>query len=282
MLNDDKLKHLQKCELLIADEIKRICDKNDIRYFMVAGTMLGAIRHQGFIPWDDDMDFGMERAEYEKFCKICKTELSQAFKLQTWDTDNSYPFSFGKIRLNNTHIRELFASPHNSCDGIFVDIFPFDNAPDDSKLFKKQGFYYYLFKRALWLKKGYGINIKKQGLKQKVKYELISIALAIIPYRYLKYCFNRVIQKYNAIETKRLVFDAPYSYEKNCVEREWVLDLTSYPFENNSFPAFKSYNTYLAHLYGDYMELPEIRKRHSHDILSVEFGKYSSYGVQNT
>lgn len=275
MLNSDELKRLQACELLIAKEIKRICEINNIKYFMIAGSTLGAIRHQGFIPWDDDMDFGMERAEYERFCRVCKKDLHTEFELQTWDTDAEYPFSFGKIRLKGTHIKEKFSCSGNAHDGIFVDIFPFDNIPDNPKKQNSQKRAYYFYKRALWIKKGYGINIKEQSFKQSIKYNLFKTICFLIPYNCLKNRFSSIMQKYNQISTKQLTIDGAYSFERNSIKREWIERIIEYPFENDVFPSFQDYDLVLRNMYGDYMTLPNINSRHNHDILEVDFGIYS-------
>lgn len=275
MLEGNELRKLQMCELLIADEIKRVCEKNNIRYFIVAGTLLGAVRHGGFIPWDDDMDFGMLREDYDRFVEVCQKELSPDYVLQTWDTDENYPFSFGKLRLNNTHIMESFSSPSNSHDGIFVDIFPFDNAPDNYNERKKQERRYYLYKRVLWIKKGYGQNIKEESMIKHIKYNVSKRLCSPVPYRKVKNQFDKIIRKYNGYKTNRVVFDAPYSYEKNCIDIQWAKDLNVYEFEGHSYPGIRDYDAYLSHLYGDYMTLPPEDKRHSHDIVKVDFGPYN-------
>ena len=99
---DNQLRLCQLRQLSIAKEIQRICKKHKIIFFLNAGTLLGAVRHQGFIPWDDDLDVGMLRSEYDRFIDIASKELDEAYFLQTWDSDPKYPMPFAKIRLNGT------------------------------------------------------------------------------------------------------------------------------------------------------------------------------------
>lgn len=96
------LRKVQLKQLEIAKEIKRVCEENEIGYFLCYGTFLGAVRHKGFIPWDDDLDLGMLRADYEKFCRIAPSALKPEFCLQTWYTDPNYGLPFGKVMLRNT------------------------------------------------------------------------------------------------------------------------------------------------------------------------------------
>ena len=129
---DISKKKLQTAILMIAKEIVRLCDENNIPYFINGGTQLGAIRHKGFIPWDDDFDIGMRRADYEKFLKVCEEQLDHnKYFLQTEDTEKNYAFYFAKIQLKGTSIIEDFSKNVQIEHGIFVDIFPYDNIPDN-------------------------------------------------------------------------------------------------------------------------------------------------------
>ena len=125
---EKNLRKLQLLQLDIAKAIKELCESNGIPYFLIGGTLLGAIRHKGFIPWDDDFDVGMLREDYERFIKIAEEKLDKKkFFLETWDTEKGYGFPFAKVKLNGTKYPERNA-PKSVHQGIFVDVFPIDTA----------------------------------------------------------------------------------------------------------------------------------------------------------
>lgn len=275
MNNDDQLKKIHSLELKIALEVKRICDKYSIPYFLTAGTTLGAVRHKGFIPWDDDMDIGMLRANYIRFIEVCENELGEEFFLQTWDSDSQYPFSFGKIRLNNTHMIEGFSKNQNEThNGIFIDIFPFDNVPDNSISRKIQGYKYYICKRLLWIKKGMGDNMKEQSFKQRFRYNLFYLFSCLFSYERVKNYYKKAQVKYNNTITQKVVTDGSYTYSKESIERVWVENLELVSFETEKFLTYKDRKKYLEYFYGDYMKLPPVEKRNRHALINVDFGPY--------
>lgn len=132
---------VQKEILKILKEIDRICEKNNIEYFLTGGTCLGAVRHEGFIPWDDDADIGMSREDYKRFIKALKKDLSSDFVFQCYEEDKRYLVTWPamKIRLKNTYVEEKNALLKNKCkesDGLFVDIFIFDYSSQSELLDK--------------------------------------------------------------------------------------------------------------------------------------------------
>lgn len=275
MKNSEKeiLEKLHKLELEIALELKRICDKYQIEYFLIAGTMLGAVRHGGFIPWDDDMDIGMLRVDYDKFINICKKELSEKYFLQTWDNDSEYPFSYAKIRINDTKIIEKFSKNSNAHLGIFIDIFPFDNVPNSNIRKKIQGKEIYILRRLLWIKKGYGKEYFTSIL-DKLKYEILRHISNLFTFTYLKEKLYRILTKYNEEVSEFVFTDGSYGYDKEMIKRKWVTNLSTINFEGEKFLAIKDYNEYLSYFYGDYMVLPPEDKRGGHQIIDIDFGKY--------
>lgn len=271
------LEKIHKYELEIAKEIKRICENNNIKYFLTAGTTLGAVRHGGFIPWDDDMDFGMLRSDYEKFVTVCGQELGKNFWLQTWDTDENFPFSYAKIRLKGTHLIEDFSAESkyvdNEQNGLFVDIFPYDSAPDNKIARKIQGVKYYILKRILWIKKGYGKNMKSNK-KQALKYYAFVAFSKFFSYKMVKNRYKKILTKYNSETTLKIVTDGSYKYSKETIDRSLADNLEPIQFEGENFLTYKDTHKYLTHFYGNYMELPPVEKRDGHSVLNVDFGQY--------
>lgn len=274
MDKNEQLEKIHGLELEIAKEIKRICQIHNIPYFLTAGTLLGAVRHGGFIPWDDDMDIGMLREDYERFLEACKTELGERFFLQTWDTVPDYPMPFGKICLNGTHFREEFSGDAKIHDGIFVDVFPYDNVPDDEKERKKQARRCRICKRLLWVKKGMGKRLRKGPLREKINYWGPWLLAQILPYEAVKNYFKRILVKYNGQETQKVVTCGSYPYQKESLERDWVTHLEQIPFETEMFLGYRDREAYLVYFYGDYRKLPPEEDRDRHHRVNVDFGPY--------
>lgn len=122
----DKSELVKYAQLDLLIELDRICKKNGINYFLVGGTLIGAIRHNGFIPWDDDIDVGMLRADYEKFEKACEKDLNPEYAKYDWHIDSASPLPFLKLKIKGTHYREYFSKDSNMNDAIFIDIFPYE------------------------------------------------------------------------------------------------------------------------------------------------------------
>lgn len=270
--NDEVLERMHRLHLILADEVKRICEKNDIKYFMIAGTLLGAVRHKGFIPWDDDMDFGMLRPDFERFLKVCDEELnSKTFFLQTDRNDKYYTFNFAKLRLNGTRVIEDFSCNISVNQGIYIDIFPIDAVSDNriEKAIQYKSFW--LYRNLLWIKCGYGSDSRKKELS----YRIANTVSKLFSIEFLKRKKMKCITKYMDKKTQYVVTsDGNYGLKKETLKADWVLHTKDYSFEDRVYPGIEDYDQYLSYFYGDYMKLPPKEKRNHHGRLKVDFGKY--------
>ncbi len=272
MDNNEILEHMHKLHLILADELKRICEKHNIKYFMIAGTLLGAVRHKGFIPWDDDMDFGMLRPDFERFLEVCSKELdTDKFYLQTDRNDKYYTFNFAKLRLNGTKVLENFSSKVNTNQGLYIDIFPIDAVSDNKMKAAVQYKTFWFFRNLLWIKCGYGSNERRKKLSSKLAFVLSKI-FTIEQLKRYKY---KSISKYIGENSIKVVTsDGNYGLKKETLKAEWLKQVAEYEFEDRHYPGIADYQSYLTYFYGDYMKLPPVEKRNHHGRLEVDFGDY--------
>ena len=160
-MNEEKIVKLRQAQLMIAKEIKRICEKYDINYFLDSGSMLGAVRHNGFIPWDDDMDIGMCCDDYAKFIAVAPTELDDRFFLDNYETNKNNPLVFSKVRLKGTKYIEEIGNKDLVHNEIFVDVFPYYYISDNMIERKLEGIQMAFLAQAIMSKSGYKRNKKK-------------------------------------------------------------------------------------------------------------------------
>ena len=272
-MNNTELVKCAQLDMLI--ELKRICEKNKIPYFLVGGTLIGAIRHNGFIPWDDDIDVGMLRKDYEKFIEVCATELNEEYVLHDWHIDPNSPLPFLKMKIKGTHYRERLSQNSEMSDEIFIDIFPFENAPNTAYQRAMHSVFREPLKKILLLRCGFEID-RDGGLMKKCAYKLLRFISKVKSLESWKDCFARMAQRYNDKETDYVVgFSGAYSYKKECKPREMMQRLGLHTFEGVEVNVPQDYDEYLRQIYGDYMKLPpESEQQGRHGILYVDMGRY--------
>lgn len=242
------------------EEIDRICRKYNIKYTLAYGTLIGAIRHNGFIPWDDDIDIAMLRADYIKFKEICKTELGKKFFYQSNDTDPEYYYLFDKIRLNDTIFKESFVSKYNIHHGVYIDIFPVDKIANKGLRRKWQYCKFHFYRTGLMSK--YLMLGAREG-KKKYAAALLRCLYFAFPLSYLYRKCHEIAMSCNHDNCKDVInFFSPYRLRE-------VFDYSVYTrhvehtFEEKSFSILKDYDLYLKQIYGRYMELPPENKRNT-------------------
>ena len=270
-----EFRKMQLMELDMLVEFDRVCNDNNIKYVIFGGTMLGAIRHKGYIPWDDDADIAMLREDYEKFKKVAKNLNQDICCFQDYTTDSKYRWGYGKLRRTGTKYIRIGQEGLKCKTGIFVDVFPLDDVPNNLIGQMIQDFYCFCCRKILWSEVG------------KSTYKGIMGAwfslLSKIPTKKVFKWLDRYIRKSknaNNNKVRILCFTSIgklYYKHKLCerygMPKEWYLERSKYLFENKELWGSKDYDAVLKYFYNDYMTPPPENKRACHSPFStIDFG----------
>lgn len=248
----------KRIQLDILKELKYVCDKNNIDYSLGGGTLLGAIRHKGYIPWDDDIDIMLMRSEYEKLLNIFNNESrKKEYKLISYKNTTNYYYPFAKIvnvktRLIEDSYRDLEEM------GIYIDIFPIDYLPNEEQKVKKIYKKYKLENKLLGIykyNKDSTANKKKMYLKKVIRFFLVKLKI----YKLILSSIDNLCKKY--VKTNKVACISGRYFEKEIMPSEYISDYVQVDFEGESYKAAKGYDEYLTKHYGNYMELPPKEKQ---------------------
>lgn len=232
-------------------EVDRICKKHDIAYMLFAGTALGAVRHQGFIPWDDDLDVIMLRPDYRRFLQVAPNELEKDYYLQA-EFSEHWPMFFSKLRKNGTACMERFV-PRDPLmhQGVCIDIFPCDNLSDSPTKRCLQFAASKLVIAGSLYQRGY---ITHSPVKK-----LIMQFSRILPLRTLhRFALNEDELQSQMVHS---FFAASSRYTHSVYDRRWFTEYTVLPFEGDTFPISAHYEQLLTTLYGDWRRIPPPEER---------------------
>ncbi len=264
-----QLNDTQRYILSVMRDVADIFQKLEIPYYMQGGTMLGAVRHKGFIPWDDDIDIGVPRADYERFLQEIPAYLPENLELRTYWDESDHHYYFARIVDKRYKIKRM-GSMEVRYENVWIDIFPLDGMPNNA-IARHWHEICLLIHRAKYhiacLEK---VNIKRPG---RALIERIIIKVAAVT-RMPKW-FNarreldkvdRLLKKYPLAQSDYIVnFMGQTSYHFNELFRKEVYGKTTYyPFEDMRLPGPEKYDAYLTSLYGDYMEPPRVEDRNAH------------------
>ncbi len=274
------LRKLQLTQLEILKDIDKFCKENNIEYYIAYGTTLGAIRHGGFIPWDDDIDISMKRDEYNRFIKLAKEKMQDKYDILDIENTKGYIATFAKVSKKGTKFIE--ASDTNKYEqGIFVDVFPLDYSPDDvekrKKLYKKSWF---------WARMCVLCEISNpilphnmSGVKKviaKAGCKTVHMCLRLFRFNkikaYHRYLKNTTMHNEMKSEMKYIADYQAMHPEKTTVLEKDIYPLKTMQFEDYEFPVPNNVDAYLTSVYGDYMKLPPEDKRHNHVAKELVFG----------
>lgn len=266
----EKRKKVWNEELAILETIVNVCNKYNINYSMAGGTLLGIVRHNGYIPWDDDIDIAMKRNEYEKFLKFYKKENTGYF-LQCSDTENAYIRGHAQIRNSDTTAIILGDQYNDYNKGIFVDIFPLDNVPDDTR--KRTKFISKNKKQKKFLS-FYFYKNSKNIFKKIFKYCLWKMPFLNINNEIKK--FEKNAQIYNLQNTKKC-YTVTFGCDKFCYDNEWFNRLIERDFYTIKVKIFKDYDLALKRQYGNYIEIPKNKNGSIHGQVFFDCDKSYKY-----
>lgn len=258
------LRQLQMIQLEMLIEVDRICRKCEIQYNIIAGTLLGAVRNGGYIPWDDDADVALLRPEYEKFRKACKTELDKSrFIFQDHRNTKGYRWGYGKLRRKNTLFLREYQEHMPYMQGVFIDIFPLDGVPDNYFLRGAKNFECFCVRKILWSKVG---KAAERNFWRRQIYKILDK----IPEKNIFHYYHGMIFSANRKKTRMvriLMFPTPnseYGYYRN-----WYENSADTEFEGKVLRGIKDYDSYLTFKFGDYMQLPPESERKVHPVSKI-------------
>lgn len=249
--------------LSVMDEIDRICRKYDLKYYLIGGTLLGAVRHGGFIPWDDDLDIVMPREDMNKFIDIAAQELQKEFQLE-WFTSKKYYYQyFPKVSLKNT---VFYQSGLTECcqSGIFVDVFPLDLSPTYTP---------WLDRQKKFIRNLYGIRTARYSTPKTPKLKSYTFLSYLLGANILDYLSNRVLNNV-ASRGKQCYanFGSQYLLKKQTMPVEWYGEGVDILFNGHTYVAPVEKEKILNSIFGErYMQLPPIDKRRTHYPSWVKF-----------
>ena len=269
--NEETLNHIKHIELMILEDFIKICEDNDIEYYLIYGTQIGAVRHQGFIPWDDDIDVILFREDYEKFLRIMEKSPNDKYTIFDSRYNEEYFFQFGRISLNDTYWAEFWAEQVSFNLGFHLDLFILDKLPQN-KIKRKL----YIF-RCFYLARLYTISVLKYYDYSPFINSILKLAHNLL--KIFKFSPNYFRNKLYKLFTKYENEDSEYVTDLTLRERVYFKKTDFKPGKTVKFEHLQctipnnDYNT-MYPIYGDYMQLPPEEERVAHILYNMDFGKY--------
>ncbi len=264
-----ELRDIQLEALKILDEFVALCDRNNLTYYISGGTYLGAVRHKGFIPWDDDVDVAMPRKDYNRFLVIAEEELPSYYKLNHFSRQKNSMFYVPKIENEQFKMVSRIAKIEKKVN-LWIDVFPLDGLPDN-KIIRKLHCARLLILRGEYKLAFFDIlvdykNKNRPWYENAVMWiaERIKIGKLFNSYKVMKK-LDKVLSKYDFYESEYVMnFMGSYKFKSILSRPEIYAEGAKYDFEGRTFNGPKDFDRYLTQIYGDYMKLPPVEKRNWH------------------
>lgn len=275
------LRKLQLTQTEILKDIDVFCKANNIEYFIVYGTALGAVRHGGFIPWDDDIDIGMRREDFDHFMSIAKEGMADKYDILNIEETPGYIVSFAKVSKKGTRFVEATNTNEEYEQGIFVDIFPFDKVSSDANIRSKDFKKAWILARMIMLCEISDpiIPSSLKGITRKIAIlgcKLVHLTLRALGFnkRKLYKQYLKHVTKYNTIEKECHIADySDLRPENTVMPIEKMSPTSQIKFESIEVLGPNDIKEYLRVQFGDYMKLPPVEERHNHVAKLLDFGE---------
>ena len=266
-MDKETLKILQQTELSILEDVAHVCEKHGLTYFLDCGTLLGAIRHNGFIPWDDDIDIAMPSQDYFRFLEIAQDELGDSYFVQNYLTEDNYDRSFTKVRKRGTTVLPAEWKYWDICHGAWIDIFPMFYADSEKEISRKR--FLYNISKNLQAKNLYRNYLIVDGkTPQLISSYFFASVISLFPLKLRRKIKKKLLDKIFSKEAGKYLCRCGYyvcRFDTDC----YMGETRYHQFEHLSFRIPSNYDHILHREYGDYMQLPPEDQRGSHGEIEV-------------
>ncbi len=278
--NPEVLKKIQAILLMMLKDFNDLCDKHGIDYFAGGGTAIGAVRHKGIIPWDDDIDLNMTRDNYEKFLAVAEKEYGDKYRIVHTQKNPTWPLMSTRWILNGTVFSDFSMRDESVKMGIFLDLYCFEKIHDDEKLGKKQWKNAWFWGKLMTLRMVPKPMLFCSGIKAKVLAVVCYFGSWFLRIFTTQAFLYKMVYKYtheaDKENTKRVAYFFDVNPYKSVIETDDISPTYKHPFGNTEIRLAKNTEAYLSLRFGDYMTIPPVDKRHNHPPAVLDFGPYEN------
>ena len=262
-INEKERRLIQQSAFEILCVFRRLCEVNNLTYYLTAGTLLGAVRHKGFIPWDDDIDVAMPRQDFNRLSNLCVEQLPDGYYYQDGDTEENYPFFFAKIRRDHTEVYEPTLAEVSIRKGHYIDIFPLDYCPKSPVAAIR---FFKIIALITWAYQGKVDSSYVCGYTKpyaKLAFRLLKV-IPLFHLRRLRKLTCRFFAQGKTEGKCLCTVGGAHGYPAETYDPTWFRETVMLPFEGQEFSAPVGWHELLTNMYGDYMTPPDESERQGH------------------